>query len=150
MQSLKSWILPISIAFLSACGDNQDPTGVVEFWQRLQQENYRAWERAPGWETRKGSTHADGADVYVNDVVKAALDAGPPLAAWPIGSLIVKDGWDGNEFDIVAAMEKRADNEWYWAEWYGDGTAFFSGKPPKCIGCHSSGADFVRAFGFPK
>jgi hypothetical protein len=30
-----------------------------------------------------------------------------------------------------------------------DGTSICSGDPSLCTGCHGSGADMVRAFGFP-
>lgn len=145
----------IAVALLAAlgggCGDDQDPSGAQALWQRLQAANYRGWSRAPGYPTRRASDapHSDAVDIYVNDVVQRALAAGAPLSVWPVGSLIVKDGYSGSTHELVAAMEKRADG-WYWAEWRASGSAVYSGRPSLCIDCHASGADGVRAFALPR
>jgi len=133
----------------SACGDDQDPEGAAELWDRIHTAEYRSWQRAPGYETRRDSDapHSEAVDIYVNDVIAAALAAEESFTAWPTGSLIVKDGFDG-ELEIVAAMEKRQDG-WYWVEWDAEGSSDYSGKPDICTGCHQSGADYVRAFDFP-
>jgi len=147
-----SWIAFASLLTLTivGCGDNQDPAGADELWGRIHDEGYTSWAKAPGYATRQPSNapHGDEVIIYVNDTVADALAKGD-ITAWPEGSLIVKDGFDGDELSLVAAMEKRADG-WYWAEWSGDGSAKFSGKPEICTDCHESGADFVRAFGFSK
>jgi len=132
------------------CGDNQDPAGAEALWNALQQTDYRSWERAPGYETRmpSGAPHGDSVDIYINGTLADALAKGEPLEAWPNGSLIVKDGFDDGDLDLVAVMEKRLTG-WYWAEYADDGEALYSGEPDLCIDCHRSGADFVRAFGFP-
>ncbi len=132
------------------CGDDQDPSGAKALWTKLQDTKYQTWARAPGYETRKPSDapHSDNVDIFVNDVVENAL-AGPDITRWPDGSLLAKDGYDdGGTLEIVAAMEKRS-GTWFWAEWEADGTSLYSGNPNACTGCHSSGADLVRAFGFP-
>jgi len=138
----------------TGCGDNQEPEAAVAFWERLQADDYRGnFERAPGWPGREPSDaiHADFVEIFINDVVVEALDAGEPISAWPDGSLIVKDGYDGDqELDLVAAMEKR-DGAWFWAEWFDfeSGEAKFSGSPRLCTDCHSDGDDFVTSFSFP-
>lgn len=138
------------LASLTGCSDNQDPEGARALHERLQREDYRRWRRPPGWETRRAaqSPHSDEVDLYVNPIVAAAIDAREPLAAWPEGSIIAKDGFDGDEHVLLAVMEKRADG-WYWAEYY-DGEARYSGEPSICVDCHRSGEDQVRAFGLPK
>ncbi len=147
-------IRPLAAVFcalaLLGCGDNQDPAGADELWTRIHDDKYTSWATAPGYETKQPSAapHGDEVIIYVNDVVAASLGSGP-ITEWPVDSLIVKDGYDGGELSLVAAMEKRADG-WYWAEWSADGSAKFSGKPEICTDCHASGADSVRAFGFPK
>ena len=135
---------------LAACGDNQDPGGADALWKRIHDEEYTSWDHAPGYATRQKSSapHGDEVIVYVNDVVAEAL-AGGPITEWPVGSRIVKDGFDGGDPHLVAAMEKR-DGGWYWAEWDPEGRASYSGEPSICIDCHESGADFVRAFALPK
>lgn len=151
-------ILPLVIATaalgaLGACADNEQPAEARALWQHLQEIDYRSFERAPGYETRQSSSapHSDRVDVYINDVVAAALAAGAPLDEWPVGSLIVKDGFDGDRLDLVAVMEKR-DDGWFWAEYTdsGSGEAKYSGTPEICIDCHDSGGDFVRAFPLPE
>lgn len=136
---------------VTGCGDDQDPAGARELYDRLQSAKYREWQRAPGYETRQPTRapHGKQVDIYVNDVVKDALAAGRPLDAWPKGSIIAKDGWDGSDLDILAAMEKR-DDGWFWVEWNGSGESLYSGKPNICIDCHKSGEDLVRAFPLPK
>lgn len=135
---------------LSGCGDDQDPEGARLLWEAIQREGYRSFARAPGYPGRRPTRapHADEVEIYVNAEVERALDSPLALDAWPVGSLIVKDGWDGNSLDIVAAMQKRADG-WFWVEWSGDGTSLFSGRPETCLGCHRIGDDWVRAFGLP-
>jgi hypothetical protein len=138
------------LAMNGGCGDNQDPEGAKQLWQQIQTLEYRTWQRAPGYERRRGTSapHGGQVDVYVNDVVSEALSVGEPLQLWPQGSLIVKDGWDGSELELVAVMDKRADG-WFWAEYDGEGDADYSGRPEVCTDCHDSGDDYVRAFPFP-
>jgi hypothetical protein len=137
--------------FQSACGDDQDPAGAAALWSRIQSASYRRWARAPGFEQRRSSSaaHGDAVDIYVDETISEALRSPTALTAWPTGSLIVKDGFDDGDFELVAAMEKRQDG-WFWAEWDSDGDASYSGKPSICIDCHASGSDSVRAFALPQ
>jgi hypothetical protein len=87
-------------------------------------------------------------EIFVNDVVADAL-ASEGLAEWPVGSLIVKDGYaDDGTLELVALMEKRQDG-WFWAELDGEGNALYSGEPAICVDCHDAGSDLVRAFSLP-
>lgn len=149
LHRISATVMAVGLA-LNACGDNQDPMGADAFWEKIHDEGYASFARAPGYAERQPARgpHGDEVVVYVNDAVKAALD-GPAIKEWPVGSLIAKDAFSGGEVSAVAAMEKRAGG-WYWAEWSRDGTATYSGKPDLCTGCHGSGADFVRAFPLPK
>ena len=144
-------ILLAASCLLAACGDDQDPAGAAELWNRIHADDYRTWSRAPGFEERRPSAaaHGNAVDIYVNATVAQTLAGSGPASAWPTGSLIVKDGFDDGDFELVAAMEKRADG-WFWAEWDNEGDASHSGKPSVCIDCHSSGSDGVRAFALPK
>ena len=125
---------------------NQDPEGAAVLWERLQTEDYRALPRPPGYATRQRSEaiHAKQIDLYANQAVLDALADPTPRAEWPLGSFIVKDGWDGERLKIVAVMEKR-EAGWYWAEFHGDGSIASSGHPAICVGCHRTGDDFVRS-----
>jgi hypothetical protein len=135
----------------SADDENQEPEAAKQLLDRIQSESYRTWARAPGYEQRMPTKAPHGAavDIYVSSVVADAL-AGGPLTSWPQGSIIAKDGWksDGQTLEVIAVMEKRADG-WFWAEYNGSGSPLYSGRPSICTGCHESGADYVRAFGFP-
>jgi hypothetical protein len=135
---------------LLACGDNQDPEGARMLWKQIQALDYRDWERAPGYEVRRSSNapHGNDVDIYINDVVDEALRAAMPLSEWPIGSLVVKDGFDGSSLELIAVMDKR-ESGWFWAEYDDEGDAIYSGKPDVCIDCHASGDDFMRAFPLP-
>ena len=136
---------------LVACGDNQDDEGARDLLARVRDAEYRTWDRAPGWEQRRPSAapHSDDVDIYVNDRVAEVLALQEAPRAWPEGSIIVKDGFDGSELEIIAVMEKRRDG-WFWAEYDSAGNPDYSGRPDICIDCHASGSDGVRAFGFPE
>lgn len=134
-----------------ACGDNQDEGGALDLLARVREETYRKWERAPGYETRQptNAPHGDEVDIYINDTLLETLTRAEPIQSWPVGSTIVKDGWSGADLEIIAIMDKREDG-WFWAEFDSGDDVDFSGRPDTCLDCHDSGADFVRAFGFPK
>lgn len=141
--------LLIAVVCLAACGDDQAPEEAAALLERIRAEDYRAWERAPGYETRQpaASPHADEVDIYVNSIVADAL-AGEALDEWPVGALIVKDGWDGDDLELIALMEKQEDG-WFWAEYF-DGDSKYSGRPEVCLDCHDAGDDYVLAFSLPR
>ncbi len=134
-----------------ACGDNESPASAAELWQQVHDDQYRRWQRAPGYEQRRATNapHGDAVDIYVNDVVADVLASSAALDVWPEGSVIVKDGFDGSDLELVAVMEKRSDG-WFWAEYDSDGNPAYSGTPEICIDCHASGDDGVRAFLLPR
>ena len=151
----------VALTALSACGDNQDPSGADALFERIQGLDYRnTFAKAPGYETRLPSNtkHSDFSEVYINDVVNDAITDAEPLPEWPIDSLIIKDGTeDDGTHELIAVMEKRADG-WYWAEYLDpnepSGGAKFSGKPDLCIDCHQGAADvgndFTQVLNLPK
>ena len=155
MVRSRSGLLVVSLltALVAAsCGDDQDPDGAKALLARVRSSPYQQWRRAPGYETRQKARapHSEFVDIFVNPVVATALDEKKPLTEWPLGSIIVKDGFDDDgDHDIIAVMEKRPDG-WYWAEYDGDGDSIYSGRPEICTDCHASGSDGVRAFALPK
>lgn len=152
MAMLRLVCLGVAASLWVGCSTkNQDPDGAAALWDQFHAAEYRTWDRAPGYPDRRpsGSAHGDAVEIFINDVLAEALAAGEPLTEWPEGSLIVKDGFEDGEPLLVAAMEKREDG-WFFAEYDVDGEASYSGSPKVCTDCHGSGADYVRAFGFPK
>ena len=147
---MKPLLCCFAASLLVGCGDNQDPAGATALWKSIHDQDYRSFEHAPGYESKRTSNapHGDQVIIYVNDVLAQALAARAQIDAWPEGSLIVKDGFDGADLELVAVMEKRA-NGWYWAEYAADGDASYSGSPDLCTDCHRSGDDYVRAFKLP-
>lgn len=141
------YALPLLI--LAACGDDQQPEVAADLLTRVRADDYRAWDRAPGYSTRQPSNtaHADAVDIYVNPTIATALGE-DALDAWPVGSQIVKDGFDGDELELIAILEKRPDG-WFFAEYY-DGESKYSGRPDVCLDCHDAGDDFVLAFDLPR
>lgn len=140
-----------------ACGQNDDPNGAKDLYARVTADTgYRAWQRAPGFSGRKPSftSHSDAVEIFVNPNVSGALDGPDPVRSWPVGSIIVKESFSGDTRTLIAAMEKKPDGTWFWAEWNGDGSeTLFSGKPDVCVGCHDNRAqysDWVYAFEFPR
>ncbi len=140
----------LASVFVAGCGDDQDPEGAARFWETIQAEDYRSWARAPGYPGLEPSraAHGDEVEVWVNDVVEAAL-ADPTTETWPVGSVIVKDGYEGGELCFIAGMEKVTPDQWFYVEYDGGGDTLFSGQPEICTGCHAVGDDFVRTFQLP-
>lgn len=130
--------------FVSACRENAEPDEARALRDRLEDENYLAWPRVPGFEKRRASETAHGrqVDVYWNRIAQASAAVRPFEALAP-GSVLAKEAFDGNVRLNVAVMEKRQDG-WFWAEWDNEGEVLFSGRPGICIDCHRRGEDFLR------
>jgi hypothetical protein len=142
--------LTLVLVALAACRQNDSPDEAAELLERVRAEDYASWQRAPGYDSRTPSDapHSDQVEIFVNDVLGAALAEEEVATEWPEGSIIVKDGYtDDGELALVAIMEKRASG-WFWAEYDADDAPLYSGVPDVCVDCHDSGSDFVRAFGF--
>jgi hypothetical protein len=150
LSSLRYYAISGLFFVVSGCGDNQDEAGARDLLQKIEANRYRTWERAPGYETRRPSNapHSEAVDIYMNDLVSEVLALAEPLASWPVGSIIAKDGFDGSDLELIAVMEKRTDG-WFWAEYDSDRDPLYSGRPDVCIDCHESGSDYVRAFRLP-
>jgi hypothetical protein len=101
----------LALFSLVACGDNQDDAGARDLLARVRADQYRIWDRAPGFEQRKSSNapHSDAVDIYVNDIVAEVLALREHDGKWPLGAIIVKDGFAGSDLELTAIMEKRAD-----------------------------------------
>ena len=148
------------VATASCDDDNGELEASRELLERVLGMDYRTWQRPEGWETLResGAPHGKYTEIFVNDVIVEALASDAPLEAWPVGAIIVKDGWKNEEASdraILAIMEKR-DAGWYWEEYSGaiesDSLPAFAGQAPDprlCTDCHAGGSDFVHAFTLP-
>jgi hypothetical protein len=154
----------IVLAFtLMACRQNDDPEGAKALFAKVNAgAGFRAapWRRAPDFPERKPSftAHSRQVEIWVNEPMAKTLDgeSGAPPAEWPVGSIVVKEGFDnGGDRALVAIMEKRSDG-WHWVELDGDGESLWSatnGKPDICIGCHDNRAqhsDWIYSIEFPR
>jgi hypothetical protein len=144
--------LTLGALTLIGCGgeDEVDRAGADALWQRLLDADYRTtFQSAPGWETPQATVGAHGrtAVILMNPVIAGALESGG-LAAWPDGSLIVKDSYDAAELTLVAALEKQS-GSWFFAEWTANGAVKYAGEPAVCTNCHLPANDRLRAITLP-
>ena len=126
-----------------ACGQDDDPQGARVLFEKVSAgPGFQSWRRAPGYPTRKPSftSHSNAVEIFVNDEIAKVLDAKRVLE-WPVGSIVVKEGFSGSSRKLVAIMEKRSDG-WFWAEYKDDGSPLFSGRPSVCIDCHDNRKDY--------
>jgi hypothetical protein len=148
-------LVSVSIVLLAGCRQNDDPDGARALYAKVNEgAGFRAWRRAPGFPERKPSftAHSSDVEIFVNGPIATALDGPSPVTEWPVGSIVVKEGFSGSTRSIVALMEKRADG-WYWAELDGEGEPLFSGRPAICIDCHDNRKDYsdwVYSFELPR
>lgn len=145
-----------SAVVLVACGQNNDPAGAKDLYDRVSAANYRvAWKRAPEFPSRKPSftDHSDAVEIFVDPNMSKALAGPDPIKQWPIGAIIVKESYANNTLNAFAMMEKKPDGSWFFAEYNADGKALYSGKPGVCVDCHDNRkgySDWVYAIELPK
>jgi len=80
--------------------------------------------------------HLDAVELFLNPVL-ADAERGKPIATWPDGSIVVKDGYTGSDKKLIAIMEKTA-GVWFFAEYNEKGSILFSGRPKICLNCHNA------------
>jgi hypothetical protein len=141
-------LMLLSLAVLG-CGEDVDEEGARALWAKIQDQGYRSWQRAPGYDAPQPTvrSHGQTAVVYLNEVMGVAV-SGPSIEAWPLGALLVKDSFDGSDLKFVAAMEKQ-NGGWFFAEWSPDGEVEYGGEPDVCLDCHAAGGDRVLAVALP-
>lgn len=151
-----AFIVPLVVALGGGCRQNDDPEGAKQLFGKINDgQGFRSWRRAPGFPFRKPSftAHSNEVELFINEPIAKALQGPEPAAQWPVGSIIVKEGFsDRDTRSLIAVMERRADG-WYWAEFDGDGEPLYSGQPKICIDCHENRkehSDWVYAFELPR
>lgn len=151
----------LAFAFLLiGCRQNDDPEGAKALYAKVNQgAGFRAapWRRAPDFPRRTPSftAHSREVEIWINEPMAKAIDGPEPVGQWPVGSIVVKEGFSSDERQIVAIMEKRQDG-WHWVETDGEGEPLWSatnGKPDICVECHDNRAqysDWVYSIEFPR
>jgi hypothetical protein len=147
-------VVALASALTAGCRDNQDPAGAEALWDRVSTSGYESWPHPPRHPGKQPSftLHSGSVEIFLNPVVADAYARGTTRAAgsdagssseFPVGSLVVKNGYSGNgsKLSIVAVMEKRTEG-WYFAEYSADGTPLFSGRPAICLDCHEARKDY--------
>lgn len=146
-------ILAGVVALLAACAQDDDPEGARVLWEKVNAgAGFKSWRRAPGYPLRKPSftAHNSAVEIYVSPEL-AGIET-TRVTEWPVGSIVVKEGFSGDSRRSVAIMEKRAEG-WFWAEYDDGGTSKYSGRPSVCIDCHQhrkSYSDWVYSFELPR
>jgi hypothetical protein len=150
------FLLPLLFGTTAAgCTQNDDPEGAKQVFAKINEgQGFRSWQRAPGFPNRKPSftAHADAVEIFVSKEISTAFAGPNQVSEWPIGSIIVKEGFAGDARSLVAVMEKRPDG-WHFFEYNGSGDPLYSGKPKICVDCHDNRrtySDFVYAFELPR
>jgi hypothetical protein len=147
-------VVAMLVGLALACGQDDDPEGARILWEKVNAgAGFKSWQRAPGFATRKPSftAHASAVEIFINPDLDAVLRT-KLVTEWPVGSIVVKEGYSGNSRRQVAIMEKRADG-WFWAEYDDGGTAKYSGRPAICVDCHDNRknySDWVYSFELPR
>ncbi len=155
--------LLLAVVFTPSCGGKdeghhgessaEDIEEAGQLLTAMQANDYRTFDRAPGWENahQAASTphHGEFVDIYVNDVLGAALQSGAQ-APGPGGSVVIKDGWSdaaGTQAFQISILRKDGTDSWFGAEYSASGEVLEAGRNfEECNGCHKSGADYVLAF----
>ncbi len=156
----RALLLVLAMLVPAGCRQNDDPDGARALYAKVNEgAGFRSWRRAPGFPERKPSftAHARAVEIFVNEPIAGALDGPDPVTEWPVGSIVVKEGFSGDRRVLVAIMEKRAPGRgpdaWFWTETDGDGEPLYSGRPAVCVDCHDERArysDWVYSFELPR
>lgn len=139
-------ILACCLGWLSMSCSSDEPSGdpdAVQLLASVRADHYEGWARPAGWEMRRPgvSLHGDQVDIFFNSIMaNASMQVG--LSEWPVGSMIVKDGYRAAEPTLIAVMEKR-DSGWFFAEYTAVGQVRAAGRPDACVTCHSDAHDLV-------
>lgn len=157
MTIFMRFLLATTLLCIAACGGDDDDDDAVEdpdvveaeaLLADVEADDYHSFDRMTGWEVAhvEASTpfHGDFIDIYVNDILKTAVDGdGPPF---PDGSIVVKEGFttsDATTLFAIAIMEKQG-TEWFYAEYSPDGEVEDAGiDTAECLECHTTGTDHL-------
>jgi hypothetical protein len=139
MKSILQTTIIISISFI--CFTISAKT----LWTRIKQEDkytkYKSWPGYDGMHPGK-APHGRYHKIYVNDI---ALNSLPNTKrVLPEGSIIVKENFSGDKEMVAITMMAKVNGynpsagDWFWAKYDIKNKSFKSGKPAKCIECHTA------------
>lgn len=149
----RTLLVPAALLALAACaslGTPADEAHVSDLWERMQ--GYENWEQVEGWEGIVFSvdgTHGQYVQIWANDVAMG------DLAALPVGSIVVKEGYSdeaGDGLKAITVMERREagydpDNgDWFWGRYGADGSPTHAGRVGFCSDCHADDATGDHSF----
>lgn len=151
-------VVILVLTVLSGClADSPESASIDEQEARellveLRDMGYRQWARAPGLDTRADAVgpHGAFADVFIDSTVEAALGE-KDLEAWPLGSILVCDGWSseqGARLETIG-IARKDQGGWWWALFDASDRVLAAGEVEACISCHAAGDDFVMSVALP-
>lgn len=144
-----------ALAAMGASGGAEAKTAddyAMKMFAWLNKKEYANWHHeAEVHRSKAASSHGD-VKIFYNDKLDASVEA--DSETHPIGSICVKELYkEGNHIGWALSFKAREDDGkghgWYWYE----NTSLTDGSNPvaasfgnsKCVGCHKSGKDFIRA-----
>ena len=164
---MKSTLLKIAmivavVAVIHSCKDDDDdtppaPSADESLYDEITASGYSFYQGGVILAAASASPHGPF-KLRFNATALAVLDSTGELPsgnAFPSGSILVKEVYDGLDLDLYAVMKKDPTNSnsgagWVWAEYDSDGTVItsISSSGTACVSCHDDtpNRDLVRTF----
>lgn len=104
---------------------------------------YLQWPREPAVHASAGP-HGGGVRTFVNPILRESLRTG--ARTHPVGSVVVKELYSGDQLAGYAVDAKRGDGTWLFLEGFEpafEKGSYFVGTSNSCASCHAAGVDFV-------
>lgn len=143
--------MALAVFAFSGCADESREAEADREAQALLAEvadDYAGWATMPGFDARRASAspHGNAVEIYVNAVLDEALtaaieaDGHDASGPWPAGSIVVKDGYDGDTL-ITRSLLHKTPEGWFFALFDAEDAIVDAGRDIHCLDCHSDGRD---------